>query len=229
MNYRIISRSLRSGTQLQRVLTPNAFNTPPTRFTPSPRPLHSSAPTWGVMDNLRNTYQTAFGGAEEKREQAVYDAQQQFLLNRERKMDGDAYLELLALMKEASGMGGVKEHLPWVQSNPGLQDFKDREAVLRALTPAERCDLSLVRIATKKRVAATTGKDIEFVESLIDQVETMKMVRDWLLKREDNGLPIPKNSNEMRSMMSTPGAGLRRRRKGRGFQSPGLGKMAKRR
>ena len=223
---RAVLRSLQSSsTHLNHVLPSPTFN----RTAPFARHIHGSRATWGVMDSLRSSYRAAFGGAEEKREQAVYDAQQEFLLDRNRKMNADGYLELLAIMKSASGMSGVKEHLPWVQNNPGLQDFKDREAVLCALTPAERRDLSLVRISAKKRVAASTGKDIEFVDSLLEQVDTMKMVRQWLIKREDEGLPLPKNSNEMRSMLSMPGAGLKRRRKGRGFPNPGLGQVAKRR
>ena len=134
-------------------------------------------------------------------------------------------------MQVASGMGGMKQHLPWVANNPGLQDFKDREAILNAMTPAERLDLSLIKISAKKRISKAVGQSIENVEGTIDQIDVMSSVRNWIQKLEDDGMPLPKNTNEMRSMLSAPGSGLKRKRKKYrgGQQNPGLGKMAKRR
>lgn len=193
------------------------------------RHMHSTAAAWGIGERMTGAFKR---GTEEKQEQVVFDAQLTFLLDRARiPMNGDVYMDFLSAMQSASGMGGIKQHLPWVSNNPGMQDFKDRDAILRAMTPAERRNLTLVKIAAKKRIAYSTGQSIEQVEAVIDQIDAMGGVQLWLHKLEDEGLPLPKSTDEMRTMLAAPGSGLKRKlRKQRGgMPNPGLGKMAKRR
>lgn len=194
----------------------------------STRGFHSSNSVYGIGERLTGAFTR---GAEEKQEQAVFDAQLKFLLDRSKPMNGDNYRDFLAAMQVASGMGGMKQHLPWVANNPGMQDFKDRDAILCAMTPAERSDLRLVKIGSKKRISKATGQSIESVEAMIDQIDVMASVGQWLQKLEDDGAPLPKTTSEMRTMLAAPGSGLKRKRKQYrgGMQNPGLGKMAKRR
>lgn len=196
----------------------------------SVREFHSSQARYGITDTLKNAYGAAFSGAEEKREQKVFEVQMKMLRDGSRLMDGDGYLELLSEMKSATGMGGVKEHLPWVQNNPALQDFKDREAILCAMTPAERRDPGIVRIASKKRIANTSGYSMDQIESVIEQVQSMSSIQQWVIMRERQGLPLPTDSKQLRNMIFAPGSGMKQRKSGRSqFPNPGIGKKFKRR
>lgn len=151
-----------------------------------------------------------------------------YLSNKDKPLDGNAFLELLAEMKVASGMGGVKENLPWVQNNPALQEFKDQELIVCSLTPAERKDLSMVRIAAKKRIAASSNLPFASVESLLSQIENMAHIQKWMVKRIDDGKVLPKNAAEMQNMLTAPGEGIRKRNANRRRMSnPGMGKMSK--
>lgn len=188
--------------------------------------MHASAPSNGVRDSLRNAYGAAFEGAEEKREQKIFAVQMSYLSNKEKPVDGNVFLELLADMKVASGMGGVKENLPWVQNNPALQEFKDQELIICSLTPAERRNLSLVRIAAKKRVAASSNLPLASVETLLSQIENMSHIQKWMVKRIEAGEVLPKNSTEMQNMLTAPGGGIRRRGPAkRRMANPGMGKI----
>lgn len=193
------------------------------------RDLHSSIPLYGIKDSMRNAYDSAFRGAEDKREQKVFDAQMKFLGDESRPVDGDVYLDVLHEMRRAGGMGGVKEHLPWVQNNPALQEFKDREQMLCSMTPAERRDPGSIGISGKKRIARTSGHPLEQIETLIEQVESMRGIQEWMIARKRNGSSIPENSSELRDMLSIPGSGLKRKKSKNRFANPGLGKMASRR
>lgn len=183
--------------------------------------FHTTPAVLGVMNSMKSAYDTALSNTETKREAKVFAAQMKFLCD-ERRIDGDVFLELMGTLREASGMGGLKEHLPWVQNNPAMGEFKRQEAIVRALTPAERRDAFSVGISAKKRVAASTGEQLHTVESVLSQIRTLIGIQKWMRKRISDGLPVPESNAEMQSMMMGPGSGLSRRApKGRRM-SPGV-------
>lgn len=170
---------------------------------------------------MRSAYDTASAGSEAKREAAVFKAQMKYLTS-PRRIDGDVFLEMLGLLREASGLSGIKEHLPWVTNNPALAEFKNQEAIVRALTPAERRDTFQIGIAGVKRVAAATGQELHAVEGILSQIASLTAIQKWMGKRMEDGLPLPQSSAEMQHMMMKPGSGVSRRRpKGKRF-SPGV-------
>lgn len=180
------------------------------------------------MDNMRSAYETAISGSEEKREAAVFKAQMGYL-TAPRRINGNVFLELLGSLREASGLGGVKEHLPWVSNNPALAEFKNQEAMIRAFTPDERKNTFRIGISALKRVAAATDQDIYAVEAVLSQIATLTSIQKWLHKRAADGLPLPKNSADMQQMIMKPGSGLSRRAPKGKRMNPGVkGNMPRR-
>lgn len=162
------------------------------------------------MDTVRSAYDTAVQGSEEKREGKVFQAQMKFL-EAERRIDMDIFLELLQEMKAASGMGGVKEHLPWVRNNPAMGEFKKQEEVLRAFTPAERANVFQIGIGGLKRVARAAETDLHAVEGVLGQVKSMISIQKWIKKRKAEGLKLPESSHELQDMLLRPGSGMSRK------------------
>jgi Signal peptide binding domain len=176
------------------------------------RSLQSSGPrSMGILDTLRSSYKNARGNADEKREKLIFDVQMGFLTNRSSPIDGNSFLDLLASMKEAAGIGGFKENLPWVQNNPMLSELKEQQAVIHAMSPAERGAPTTLGIAAKKRVARSTGQSLGSIDSLLTQISTMRNIQKWLIRRTDDGLPLPTNSRELQAMLTAPGSGISRR------------------
>lgn len=193
------------------------------RRPPQPsRALRASPQAAGVFDGIRDAFGGAVSGSEQKREQQVFDAQFKMLADPHRRIDGDAYLELLTAMKAASGMSGVKEHLPWVQNNPALAEFKDQEKVVLAMTPAERRNVYVVHIAAKKRIVAATGVSLTAVESVIGQISSLASIQKWLVKRIKSGLPSPTTPQELQNMVSNPSSGMARRSAAGAAPRPGV-------
>jgi signal recognition particle GTPase len=159
----------------------------------------------------RSALETARGGTDEKRERLVFEKQMELLSDRARVFDGDVFLELLAGMKDASGMSGVREHLPWVQNNPALGEIKDQQAVVHAMAPAERRRVTEIGIAAKKRVARATGQSLDAIEAVISQIGTMRRIQQWLARREDVGKPAPGSSQALQAMLAAPDSGMSRK------------------
>lgn len=172
------------------------------------RAFHFSAPRAGIKDTLSGIYASARGGADQKREAAMFDVQMGLLRDRARVFDGNRFLDLLAAMKDAAGMGGVKEHLPWVANNPALGEIKDQQAIVHAMTPAERARVGSIGIAAKKRVARSTGQSLDAIDAVAQQVVTMGRIQKWLAAREDAGEVMPVTSGELRDMVAAPGSGM---------------------
>lgn len=201
--------------------TSKAFN----RLSPSATPTHqhssmkacapyrnirSTAPSLGVMDNMRSAYDRALQGSESKRESKVFEAQMKFL-TADKRIDANSFLELLQEMKMASGLGGVKEHLPWVRNNPATGEFKKQEEMLRAFTPAERANVFGIGISGLKRVARQADTDLLQVEGLVGQVKSMISIQKWMKKRKDSGERLPESSRELQDMLLRPGSGISRK------------------
>lgn len=173
------------------------------------------------MDNMRSALDTAMQGSESKREGKVFAAQMKYL-KAERRVDGDVFLELIEDMKAASGLGGMKEHLPWVQSNPALGEFKRQEEVLRAMTPAERANVFALGIGALKRVAKQTNMELHAVESLLGQVRSLAGIQKWMRNRIKEGDKLPESAQEMQNMLLKPGSGISKRSPRGRRQNPGV-------
>jgi signal recognition particle subunit SRP54 len=177
------------------------------------------------VDSLRSTYENVRSNADEKRERRIFDVQLGFLSNRDRPIDGNCFLDFLASMKEAAGVSGIKENLPWVQNNPMLAELKDQQAVIHAMTPAERSNPMAIGVAAKKRVARSTGQLLDNVDAVLTQIATMRNIQKWIIRRADDGLPLPTNAQELQSMLTAPGSGVSRkssRGASRRGQRPGM-------
>lgn len=159
---------------------------------------------------MRSAYDTALQSSETKRESKLFKAQMKYLTD-ERRVDADVFLQLIQDMKDASGVGGIKEHLPWVQNNPALGEFKQQEEVLRAFTPAERTNVFAVGIGGLKRVARQTGTEIHAVESLLGQIKSLAAIQKWMRNRVKEGLKLPESTQEMQDMLMKPGSGMPRK------------------
>lgn len=187
--------------------------------------LHSTRPVAGIADTIRNTYDAVRGGAQDKQEQLVFEKQMEMLQDAARPFDGNRFLDYLSQMKHMSGLGGFREHLPWTQNNPALGELKDQMAIVQAMSPAERSAVHTLTIGARKRIARSTGQDLDSVESIISQIGVLRDIQRWLLRRQREGLPLPQSSNELRNMLSTPGSGISRRpqrQSGRNAVRPGV-------
>jgi signal recognition particle GTPase len=124
-------------------------------------------------------------------------------------------------MKDASGMGGFKENLPWVQNNPALAEMKDQQAIVYAMSPAERRQVATIGIAAKKRIVKSTGKSLDAVDAVVSQIMSLRNVQKWVLRRKQDGLGLPKTAHEMQVMISLPDSGMSRRAPPRGSNKRG--------
>lgn len=237
----VLSRAISTRVPLQQLTHPH----PPGAWSPlalrtraapgttaAMRKVHGGSPAYAIADTFRSAMETARSGTDEKREQAVFDKQMELLCDRGRVFDGDRFLDLLVGMKDASGMGGLKEHLPWVQNNPALGEIKDQQAVIHAMAPAERRHVVEIGIAAKKRISRATGQSLDAIEAVISQIGTMRRIQQWLARRADAGTSPPSSSKQLQVMLSAPDSGMSRKQdRGAavGRERPGVNQRRKRR
>lgn len=190
--------------------------------TPSRSPhqnFHTTPYRSGVMDTFRDAYDTAFSGNEAKREAAVFEMQMKYLRS-DKPIEGETFVSLLLDMRAASGLSGVKEHLPWVQNNPAMEQFKQQEKIAKVL--ADNGVIKDAGIGAKKRAAAAAGADLHEVDSVVSQAFQLQALQKWIRDREKDSLPLPKNSQELQRMISAPNAGIKGMRKSRRMPNPGV-------
>lgn len=165
------------------------------------------------MDTFRSAYGDARKSSDKKREHAIFKAQMVHLTDPE-PFNGEKFLNLVEEMKSASGLSGMKEHLPWVSNNPALSEFKQQQDILHALTPAERANTFSIRIAAKKRVARAVGVDLLQVEALLAQVANLVTVQKFLKGWVAKGGQLPQSSDELQRLVMQEGSGGRMRKGG---------------
>lgn len=163
------------------------------------RELHATRSASGVLGNLRSAYDTALSSNDAKTQQKLFEAQLKHLKSTT-PISPTSFLDILSEMKVASGMTGFKSHLPWQQNNPALQEFENQASIINALTPAEKKDVALVKIASKKRVARQLGMEISAVEGVLSHVEGLRKVQRWLRRHLQNGGTEPRSAEEMQRM-----------------------------
>lgn len=178
---------------------------------PSRRTLKSTGPHYsGMMDRVRSAIDNASQRTDSQREQRAFQAQMKYLCDEQRPIDANVYLETIGDLKSAAGLSGFREHLPWVQNNPVLQDMNQETDILQKLPDDNRRNPAFVPISVKKRVARMAGVDLAQVEALLDRVCLMYDIQKWVIRRKRDNLYLPTTSAELQSMISTPGSGLRR-------------------
>eukprot|EP00177_Eucheuma_denticulatum_P006386 GFKZ01011652.1.p1 GENE.GFKZ01011652.1~~GFKZ01011652.1.p1 ORF type:complete len:217 (-),score=29.99 GFKZ01011652.1:358-1008(-) len=184
------------------------------------RGMHATWARYGVMDSMRKAYDTALTGNEEKRQQKVFAIQMKHLKSEER-MNGDKFLEFLDEIKNASGLGGVREHLPWVSNNPALGELKEQEKIMRAFEGKERRDIFGIGIGSMKRVARELELDRAAVEAVVMQVRNLVVVQKWVRRKVENGQSLPASGVEMQSMLRRERVGPKQRAGGQRM-NPGI-------
>lgn len=172
--------------------------------------LHTTVARGGVIGTVRSTISQAVKGSEEKREGKAFEAQMKYLTDQKRMVDANVYMETIGDLKKAVGLSGFREHLPWVQNNPLLEDMKQEEAILGSLSEYDSRNPAFVSIRVKKEIARATKADLSQVESLLGRVCMMYDIQKWMLKRMKADMPLPATSAQLQAMLSTPGSGLKR-------------------
>lgn len=193
------------------------------------RNLHASRIRYGVMDGVRDAYDKALGQNEQQNAAKTFAVQIKYLQD-SRKFTGDRFVEFITDMKNASGMGGFKEHLPWVSNNPALGEMKEQISIIQSFTPTERENVFKIGIGRIKKVGRDLGVGTDAVEAVVSNVKTMLRVQAWMKRRMTNGELMPRDAEEMQSMLMV-GKGLRRDKRPRRERiNPGIkgGTSAKR-
>ena len=76
-------------------------------------------------------------------------------------------------LKDLAGMiPGVGKMLKNVEINDDV--FKQTEAIIHSMTPAERADPSIINGSRRKRIAKGSGTSVQEVNRLLNQFEQMK-------------------------------------------------------
>lgn len=92
-------------------------------------------------------------------------------LQQMRKMGG--FSSLLGMLP---GIGKIKQQL--AEAKIDDKAIKRQEAIIQAMTPAERRDVDLLRASRKRRIAEGAGVNVEAVNRLVKQfLETQKMMK----------------------------------------------------
>lgn len=188
------------------------------------RALHGTTPTNNFIQRTREKTQ-------EQAEQKVFDAQMKIFLDRRNEtFNGDVYLRFLETLKSAGGLTGVKG--AFNQNNPAMHEMNEKMTIINSMTPAERLNPELVHKgqAAKRRMSNTSGFEVEKVEETLDGMAMYSAIQDWVRKREDAGLCLPKSSAELQGMIRVRGSGLKQKppRRRTITQSPGLGHTIRR-
>lgn len=187
------------------------------------RGLHSSKPQQGAFDSMRSRLDQAKKMTEDSKEQKAFEAQMKYLCDESRPIDANTYIETLKDLKEAIGVSGVRQHLPWVRNNPILEDMNREEVILKTLSDHDRRFPGSVTIASKKRLARAVQSNLTEVEGLLERVVVMRDVQKWMLKRKAGGEYLPTSSEELQIMVGAPGSGMKRSRSfQKSFPNPGV-------
>lgn len=157
------------------------------------------------MDSMKKVYGDAVQGSEKHREKKLFDVQMKYMRD-ERRMDGNLFLEFLNDVKTASGLGGFKEHLPWVSNNPALGELKEQERILRAFNEEERKNVYGIGLGRLKRVAREVGVERMAVEAIVAQIKSWMAMQKWVRGKVKRGEQLPHGVQEMQNMVRAQGA-----------------------
>ena len=98
------------------------------------------------------------------------------------------------------GMGGLKKKLGDQEIDLDGKEMRRIEAIIRAMTPKERTDITIINGSRRKRIAAGSGTRVQDVNKLLKQFgEMRKMMKKMKKMKGKGGMP---------SMPSLGGMGL---------------------
>eukprot|EP00002_Diphylleia_rotans_P015864 TRINITY_DN3073_c0_g1_i1.p1 TRINITY_DN3073_c0_g1~~TRINITY_DN3073_c0_g1_i1.p1 ORF type:complete len:194 (-),score=42.66 TRINITY_DN3073_c0_g1_i1:669-1250(-) len=96
-----------------------------------------------------------------------------------------------------AGIGRFTSMIPSVKNNPMYQEFKMQEAILEAMTPAERAGEIPIKAEEKRRIAATAKVEVSDVNRALQRFDEMQKVHKWIRNRHREGKPMPKDMYEL--------------------------------
>ena len=149
----------------------------------------------------------------------VEKAQENFDLENAKKMEAklrkndftlDDFLDQLQQVKKLGslnsilgmipGMGNLKKKLGDQEFDLDGKEMRQLEAIIRAMTPKERADITIINGSRRKRIAAGSGTRVQDVNKLLKQFgEMRKMMKKMKKMKGKGGMP---------SMPSLGGMGL---------------------
>ena len=126
----------------------------------------------------------------ERAEQAFDDQQAEELERKIRKNQFtlEDYLEQMGQVKNMGGISKILEMLPGMGQGQiseedmakGEQEFKQMEAIIQSMTPAERRDPNILNASRRKRIAEGSGQSVNKVNTLIKKFEeTKKLMKQF--------------------------------------------------
>ena len=123
--------------------------------------------------------------------QETYDEEKAAKLEKKLRKNEFTLEDFLDQMGEVQKMGGIGKMLDMI---PGLgagkiseddiakgeKEFKQMEAIIYSMTPAERRNPSLLNASRRKRIAAGSGQPVSKINSLIKKYEdTKKLMKQF--------------------------------------------------
>ena len=88
------------------------------------------------------------------------------------------------------GMGGLKKKLGDQELNLDGKEMRRLEAIIRAMTPKERADITIINGSRRKRIAAGSGTRVQDVNKLLKQFDEMrKMIKKMKKMKGKSGSP----------------------------------------
>ncbi|MBQ1396256.1 MAG: signal recognition particle protein [Eubacterium sp.] len=135
-----------------------------------------------------------------ERAEAAYDDEQAERMEkrlRKNQFTLEDFLEQMGQIKHMGGLGKIVEMLPGMGGgkisdddlDKSEKEFRQMEAIIYSMTPAERKDPSILNASRRKRIAAGSGQSVNKVNQLIKKYEDMKK----MLKQFNNPKAMKKN------------------------------------
>ena len=88
------------------------------------------------------------------------------------------------------GMGGLKKKLGDQEFDLDGKEMRRLEAIIRAMTPKERADITIINGSRRKRIAAGSGTRVQDVNKLLKQFgEMRKMMKKMKKMKGKGGMP----------------------------------------
>src|SRR6478609_2078325 len=129
--------------------------------------------------------------------QQVFDEDEAKRLNQKIRKNQFDFEDFLNQLQQIKKMGNLKDLVGMI---PGMSKltkdveiddnaFKPIEAIIRAMTPAERQNPELINASRKKRIADGSGTTIQQINNLLKQFEDMRKMMKTMNKMGGKGLP----------------------------------------
>lgn len=84
------------------------------------------------------------------------------------------------------GMGNIKKQLEGVDVDFNGKEIRHVEAIIRAMTPQERADITLINGSRRKRIALGSGTRVQDVNKVVKQFAEMKKMMKKMKKMQNN-------------------------------------------